>query len=179
MRDSPQYQTGARKANRFRQGLMPLIVMALAVLLLASIALPVLGQEANPNEEQTALPTYASLREESRVFKQEVLTATRSERRLLADAATRLMAQFDLRIERLQDKLDSQKADMSENARRYSEDLMATMQESRMKLEDRLPMLRADAGEDWDHSLYQFSKAYEAFAEAWSDVESNLDPESV
>lgn len=179
MTDSLQYPTRSKKPNRFRQGRMPLIVMALAVLLIASIALPVLGQEAAQSDELTTLPTYESLLQESRVFKQEVLTATPSERRALVDIATRLMAKFDLRIERLQDKLDNQAGDMSENARRYSEDLMASMQEARMKLEDRLPMLRADAGEDWDQTLYKFSKAYEAFSEAWSDVESNLDPESV
>ncbi len=161
-----------RKSERHSNNI--LLPAWLALLLMAAPAITLAQNESANNVAADNVPMLTELEQEAMELRQSILTATEDERAAIAEQASEVMSKFDRRIDALGDNISEQRADMSAAAKEYSDELMTSLQDQREDVSEWMGELRAGTSDTWDHVVYQFSSAYDAFYESWEDVESNF-----
>jgi len=153
--------------------------------MLAVIVLTLGATQTLQAQDDNNLPGINELQQDAIGLKQMVLTATRDERderAELAAEAERVLDRFDRRIAALRQDILSRQEEMSTAAARYSDNLLASLREQREDVQRRLDRLGTEVGSGaanaWDHAIYNFSTAYDAFIESWEDVEANFPMET-
>ena len=114
------------------------------------------------------------LEQDAMELRQAILTATEDERAAVAEQASEVMTKFDRRISTLSAEINEQSDEMSAAAQEYSEELMVSLRSQREDVANWMGDLRDSGSETWDHVVYQFSNAYDAFYESWEDVEASF-----
>lgn len=132
------------------------------------------AQNARETSSSDDTPMLQELEQDAMELRQSILTATEDERAVVADQANEVMQKFDRRISALSANISEQSEDMSTAAQEYSQELMVSLRAQREDVSEWMGDLRDSGSETWDHVVYQFSSAYDAFYESWEDVEANF-----
>lgn len=161
-------------------------IQSLILVLLFSLATVItLTTTAQAQEAQEAQDTRVTnspddtsmlqeLEQDAMELRQTILTATEDERAAVAEQASEVMTKFDRRISTLSAEINAQSDEMSAAAQEYSEELMVSLRSQREDVANWMGDLRDSGSETWDHVVYQFSNAYDAFYESWEDVEASF-----
>lgn len=81
---------------------------------------------------------------------------------------------LDTHIESLQNRIDENRDDMTEAARRQADETMQTLERLRVAASDRLESLSGGADDAWDHLAQGFSEALSALGDAWEKAVREL-----
>lgn len=131
-------------------------------------------QSAYGQQNVEDVPTLEELKQGAVDLKRSFLTATREERLTLAQETQQMLSRFDARIAALRQNIDQRQDDMTSAARRYSEELLDKLAEQRADVMEWLENIETSSAREWDHTVYNFNTAYDAFFESWEDVESHF-----
>jgi len=157
------------------QSLILVLLFSLATVI--TLTTTAQAQEAQDNRVTNSPDDTSMLQEleqDAMELRQAILTATEDERAAVAEQASEVMTKFDRRISTLSAEINEQSDEMSAAAQEYSEELMVSLRSQREDVANWMGDLRDSGSETWDHVVYQFSNAYDAFYESWEDVEASF-----
>ncbi len=157
------------------QSLVLVLLFSLAtVITLTTTAQAQEAQDTRVTNSPDDTSMLQELEQDAMELRQAILTATEDERAAVAEQASEVMTKFDRRISTLSAEINEQSDEMSAAAQEYSEELMVSLRSQREDVANWMGDLRDSGSETWDHVVYQFSNAYDAFYESWEDVEASF-----
>ncbi|MEQ8407410.1 MAG: hypothetical protein RKH07_03950 [Gammaproteobacteria bacterium] len=157
------------------QSLILVLLFSLAtVITLTTTAQAQEAQDTRVTNSPDDTSMLQELEQDAMELRQAILTATEDERAAVAEQASEVMTKFDRRISTLSAEINEQSDEMSAAAQEYSEELMVSLRSQREDVANWMGDLRDSGSETWDHVVYQFSNAYDAFYESWEDVEASF-----
>ncbi|SHM73500.1 hypothetical protein SAMN05443432_11346 [Roseovarius litoreus] len=141
-------------------------ILSAAAIALASTT-PALAQSDD------GLMTTKELKAEISEAMDAVAEYSEQERDQALTTAREAMTRLDAEIERREQALRNDWADMTEAAREEASDRMADLREARNTLSERYGALKAGTGSAWDELKAGFAGAWDAFAGVWTDDEGS------
>lgn len=154
----------------FRQEILHLALLVIAVATI--LPMTVVAQEQD-NETLD----LEHVKQQAMELKQSVLTATETQRQALVKEAEAALANFDARIERLENNITENSEDMSASAKEYANEMMSTLTRQRDELGQWFNSLQVESEKAWDEVIYGFSRAYDEFYDSWQDLEGQFGAE--
>lgn len=146
------------------------LVQISATLTAAALMNTALAQQ----QDMVELPTFAEVEQQAMELKQSVLTYSEEQRDALVSETESALTSFDRRIENLEENIAENGEEMSAAAKRYADNMMATLERQREELASWFASLKQDGNEAWDDVIYGFSSAYDEFYDSWENLEAQF-----
>ncbi len=133
----------------------------------ALLAIPAAAQDTG------ALTTTEEVRTEISEAMDAIAAFSEQERDQALTKAREALTQLDAEIERREQAMRDNWADMSDAARETAQARLSDLRGARNRLGERFGALEAGASSAWDELKTGFSDAWSAFSEAWSAADED------
>lgn len=135
--------------------------------LVALLAIPAAAQGSGP------LTTADEVRTEISDAMDAIAAYSEQERNQALTEAREALNRLDAEIERREQALRENWAEMSDTAREASQERLRDLRQARNRLGERYGALESGASSAWDELKSGFSDAWNAFSEAWTAADED------